>query len=205
MRKCPNLTSRAIITLLVTDKTGLVVVYLCFCRRNFSLRPDLTTSLGKEAEAIFIELTTAVLKTKVIIGCIYRPPDLNHNLFTNCLITTLSKISSQKKLCYLLGDFNINLMHPQFCAFADHLNASAFYPLITKPTKITATNRTLIHNILTNSVDDPGISGVLLADLSDHLPLFYLAYTVTPFKNGKPVASYRNFCQSNRKVHPVPL
>jgi len=72
---------------------------------KFSLRPDLTTSLGKEAEAIFIELTTDVLKTKDIIGCIYRPPDLNDNFFINCLITTMSKISSEKKLCYLLGDF----------------------------------------------------------------------------------------------------
>lgn len=88
-------------------------------------------------------------------------------------------------------------MQPQSCAFADRLNVSALYPFITKPTRITATNRTLIDKILTNSVDDPGISGVLISDLSDHLPLFHLAHTVTPFKNGKPVASYRNFCQSN--------
>lgn len=96
-----------------------------------------------------------------------------------------------------VGSVNINLMHPQSCAFADNLNASVFYPLITKPIRITATNRTRFDNILTNSVDDPGISGVLLADLSDHLHLFYLAYAVIPFKNGKPVASCRNFCQSN--------
>lgn len=136
-------------------------------------------------------------KTKVINSCIYRPPDSNHNSFINCLTTSLSKISSEKKLCYLLGDFNINLMHPQFCTFADHLNASAFYPLISKPTRITAINRTLIDNILTISTEGPGISGVLLADLSDHLPQFHLAHTVTPFKIGKPVTSFRNFSQAN--------
>lgn len=65
---------------------------------KFSVRPDLSTPLGKEAEAIFIELTTAVHKTKVIFGCIYRPPDSNHNSFINCLITSLIKISSEKKL-----------------------------------------------------------------------------------------------------------
>ena len=52
------------------------------------------------------------------------------------------------------------------------LYSYGLYPLITRPTRATATSATLIDNIFTNSFDD-SVNGVLLDDtISDHLPVF---------------------------------
>ena len=51
-------------------------------------------------------------KKSVIVGIIYRPPDQNPRDFISDLDHLLSKISKANKLCYILGDFNLNLMNP---------------------------------------------------------------------------------------------
>ena len=46
-------------------------------------------------------------------------------------------------------------------------------PLITKPTRVTKSTATLIDNIFTNNANKTGHqSGILLNDISDHLPSF---------------------------------
>ena len=46
------------------------------------------------------------------------------------------------------------------------------YPLIDKPTRITDHSATLIDNIFTNELDSNINSGLLISDISDHLPIF---------------------------------
>ena len=46
------------------------------------------------------------------------------------------------------------------------------YPLIDKPTRITAYSATLIDNIFTNELDSTISSGLIINDISDHLPIF---------------------------------
>ena len=46
------------------------------------------------------------------------------------------------------------------------------YPLITKPTRISSTTATIIDNIFCNCIDNTINSGVIIADISDHLPIF---------------------------------
>ena len=46
------------------------------------------------------------------------------------------------------------------------------YPLIDKPTRITDHSATLIDNIFTNELDSKINSGLLISDISDHLPIF---------------------------------
>ena len=46
-----------------------------------------------------------------------------------------------------------------------------YKPLINKPTRITAYLSTLIDNIFTNKLDLKHRSGVVIADISDHLPI----------------------------------
>ena len=46
------------------------------------------------------------------------------------------------------------------------------YPSITKPTRITNTSATSIDNIFTNNYAKQ-VSGIILNDLSDHLPIFW--------------------------------
>ena len=52
--------------------------------------------------------------------------------------------------------------------------SSTFYPLISKPTRVTKSSATLIDNIFVNNLDECHKCGILLTDLSDHLPVFQI-------------------------------
>src|SRR6218665_2943567 len=78
--------------------------------------------------------------------------------------------------CYLLGDFNINLLkvanHRGSEEFLNLLYSHSFYPLIDKPTRITSETATLIDNIFTNAYPSSVLSAsIWLTDISDHLPV----------------------------------
>ena len=90
------------------------------------------------------------------------------------------KISRENKVCYLMGDFNLNLMNyqssPKTGEFLDSIYSNMFYPLISRPTRITSYTATLIDNIFTNNIDNLMTSGLLFNDLSDHLPIFVIDF-----------------------------
>ena len=46
------------------------------------------------------------------------------------------------------------------------------YPLITKPSRITDITATLIDNIFMNELQFQVNSGLLITDISDHVPVF---------------------------------
>ena len=77
-----------------------------------------------------------------------------------------------------MGDWNLNLIrhhcHKATSEFLDTLYSRLFFPLITRPTRITAHKASLIDNIFTNDPFRPSISGLFLNDISDHLPIFLL-------------------------------
>ena len=89
-------------------------------------------------------------------------------------------IKRENRLCYLLGDFNINLLnhdsHIHTGEFIELLSTYSFLPLITRPTRVTASTATFIDNILTNDVDDIVHSdqGILVTDVTDHYPVFHI-------------------------------
>ena len=64
----------------------------------------------------------------------------------------LVKIKSGRKLCYLLGDWNINLLsyetHGHTTNAVDMFYSYGFMPLINRPTRITQKSATIIDNIL---------------------------------------------------------
>ena len=74
-----------------------------------------------------------------------------------------------------MGDFNINLLnedvHTLTNDFINIMSSYSLYPSITKPTRITPTSATLIDNIFTN-LNSYQTSGIIVADVSDHLPVF---------------------------------
>lgn len=88
----------------------------------------------------------------------------------------MSKAKGNKTLC-LCGDYNIDL-----CKEANDKAASdlfelllgkGFYPLIIKPSRITDKSETLIDHIFINSLESNIISGLIINDISDHLPVFF--------------------------------
>ena len=155
---------------------------------NFIPRKDLSTELDSTLmESVFIEIPSCPLlnRKSILIGCIYRPPDTDIVTFIDALDSTLESINKEGKLCILLGDYNINLLKGEVPSTIDFLNVLYpvnFYPLITKPSRITSTSATLIDNILFNSLDYEVTSGLLTCDTSDHLPVFQIIHPTGPSK-----------------------
>ena len=83
-------------------------------------------------------------------------------------------------MCYLLGDWNINLLnyesHSLTAEFVDMLFSYGFSPTINRPTRITASTASLIDNIFTNNQSESLRSkqGILLTDITDHFPIFHI-------------------------------
>ena len=79
-----------------------------------------------------------------------------------------------------MGDYNINLLncekHDPTGQFFDVITSNGFLPIITRPTRVTATFATLIDNIFTNNILDVSTSlqGLFVTDLSDHYPIFHI-------------------------------
>lgn len=78
-----------------------------------------------------------------------------------------------------MEDFNIDLLkvNAQSNNVLNFMFSSSFYPIITKPTRITETAATLTDNIYVNKHDGNFKMGLLLTDLFDHLPVSQLNTT----------------------------
>jgi len=109
------------------------------------------------------------------ISCMYRKPG-------SCIDTFREKIEelynrhNNKKILFVCGDFNVDLLNPQqhnsTTEFINSMYSNSLYPTITRPTRITTHSATLIDNIFTNVIDRPVSSGLIITDISDHLPVF---------------------------------
>ena len=149
---------------------------------NFKFRCDLDFLLPNVAESLFIEIVKPQGKN-IVTGVIYRPPNQNADEFLTMTNELLSKISNENKVCYLMGDFNLNLMNHQCHSvtgeFLDALYSNMFFPLITRLTRITCHSATLIDNIFVNQFFDRSRSGLFFTDISDHLPIFSIHFNTS--------------------------
>ena len=99
----------------------------------------------------FIELDKKEVtgNKNVIIGVIYRPPNSNLDTFFEYMNVVLEKKKKENKLCYLLGDYNIDLLktetHTKTGEFIDLMFASHFVPLINKPTRVSEKSATYAY------------------------------------------------------------
>ncbi len=134
---------------------------------------NMTTVIDNLLECITIEINVEKSKN-ILVSCIYRGPGTCITQF-NKKVYELFDIQ-KNKVILVCGDFNIDLMksneHPNTKEFLDIMFSLSLHPLIVKPSRITKDNATLIDNIFTNVVDGNTISGLLVADMSDHLPVF---------------------------------
>ena len=156
-------------------------------------------------ECVFVELSGKFIGQthNVVIGTFYRPPNTDITTYTDNLNQILSKIKNERKMCLLLGDFNIDLLkyqqHDHTKDFLDNIFTNTFFPLITKPTRITEYSATLIDNIFCNSVTQlNAINGILETDISDHLPIFTIIASNIR-KKQTTNSSYKRFITDNGK------
>ena len=137
---------------------------------SYKERDDLSV-ISEACEMLFVEVKFGT--SNYIIGAVYRPPSACQSDFLTQLTQTLTMIGTTQK-CYLLGDFNIDisLQQPIVQNFLDILHSFSFLSLIDKPTRVTHETASLIDNIFTNRHTQSHIAGVLVADISDHYPVF---------------------------------
>ena len=160
---------------------------------QFKERTDLTLNVEDVIESQFIEIETK--PSNIIVGIIYRPPNNKFNAFKDSLHDLLQKLDSQRKKCFIMGDFNIDLLksdeNPHVNDFLNQMFSSSFYPLITRPTRITNSSATLIDNIFVNNLEEIYTSGILFTDLSDHLPIFQITGNIQKKRKINTEKKYR--------------
>ena len=68
-------------------------------------------------ESYFIEVDKTVFQSKhnVIIGGLYKPPNVSIDIFNEKLEILLNKIGKEKKYAYIIGDYNINTLNVPSC------------------------------------------------------------------------------------------
>ena len=80
-----------------------------------------------------------------------------------------------------MGDFNLDLLnndlHSATKEFINALFSHFLYLLISRPTRLTSYGAALIDNIFNNNISASCDNGLIINDLSDHLPIFTLCYT----------------------------
>ena len=172
-------------------KTGGGVGMFISSSINYSARADLNLFKEDILESIFIEASIGE-KEKIIIGTIYKPPNNNYDDFEIQLKSILHKIDKEKKTCILMEDFNIDLLkyeqNNNANRFIHQMYSSHFYPVINKPTRISTNTATIIDNIFINNIDLNCMNGILINDLSDHLPVFQILPLISI--ENKPNKSY---------------
>ena len=118
----------------------------------------------------------------------YCPPNQDVDLFVNLLKLTVDKITHENKICYLMGDFNLDLFnHDTHSSTGEFLNtflSSIFVPLINRPTRVTSNTCTLIENIFCNhyqQLENPD-QVVFISSVSDHYPIIHIDSIRAPEK-----------------------
>ena len=150
---------------------------------------------------VILENSFSESKT-LVIGNLYRPPRQtsdNIKTFINQMECMTSKLLNFKHVI-LTGDFNLDLLkfkeNNLVNNFLDSMISNSFIPKIVLPTRITHRKGTLIDNIFVKISDgySATTSGILLNNLSDHLPCFicldYLQFSKNNTKYIKVMPSF---------------
>ena len=155
------------------NKNGGGVALFVDRKFNFKVDEKLSVVVDNLLECVTIEIVME-RKKNIIVSCIYRTPGSNIDLFRDWMEENFSRIS--QKVMFICGDFNIDLLnqnkHKMTEEFINTLYSLSLYPKITRPSRITSHSASLIDNIFTNQIDNDTVSGLLVCDISDHLPVF---------------------------------
>ena len=153
-----------------------------FIDKNFSyeILPELNAFDSNVSESLSVEIFIPRHKNMVIGWSYLSPPSENTLEFIEKINEIISGVTKANKHCYITGDFNLDLLkhecHSVTAQFIESLFAFGFLPMITKPTRITAHSATLIDNIFTNNTTVSSRSGLIISDISDHLPIFSIVF-----------------------------
>ena len=152
-----------------TGGVGIYVVDSFYSQEITNLRLNL---LGCEDVWIEVNLND---KTNLVVGTVYRHPQLNYLKFSQAFYNNLLKLKGNKKFV-VLGDFNVD--YGRYTAdsavkmFGDTISSLGCEQLISWPTRISPNKQSILdhfylNNLIMNSVVSPA---VITHSLSDHFP-----------------------------------
>ena len=171
---------------------------------SFKIIDTMSVVIDDILECVTVELCINK-KYNIIVSCIYRTLGTNVDMFTHQPELMIKSIKNTKKTIFLCGDFNIDLLKYNNNNSTKYFVAMLFnlgiYPLIDKPSKITESSATIIDNIFTNELNIDITSGLMINDISDHLPVFcichYTDLTTTRIKTFRYVRKLTDSCKES--------
>ena len=138
---------------------------------KYLIRKDLLIDL-EGCKNLWIEIITPPNKKNMIILVLYRHFYCNVNLFQDKLFSILKAISYKYTIH---GGININLLkwksNIQTSNYMNELHSAGAVLAIDKPTRLTNTSATIDH-IYTNNLLNNVPVGILIYEVSDHLPVY---------------------------------
>ena len=142
-------------------------------------------SLCRQTATIEINTVEVIINNSpLVIFGIYRPHSDSIDNFVQCLYPILSNQFISNKSSLIMGDLNINLClnSANVDNFSNSLRSFHFVPLITKPTRFDSSGLSppsVLDQIWYNKLDLHE-SGIVLHDLTDHLPTFITIPILNP-------------------------
>lgn len=126
----------------------------------------------EQTDSLFVDISINAT-SNLIVGIVYRPPDVNPITFISKFEETLFDINRKNCNCIILGDFNIDISRdgPIINDFMNTIHSSSFTPTINRYTRVTHSSKSIIDNIITNIQNSRLESGVVVTDISDHYPI----------------------------------
>ena len=138
-------------------------------------------ALLEDMELCVIELTS--MEHNVVICSIYRAPNSDEKAFISKyarLLQQLDLLKKNGKHVIICTDHNFDFLksdtHVKTRELVELNVDNHMWPVIMKPTRITKKSATLIDNIIvSNSIYKDYECGIILDDLSDHLPCYLVS------------------------------
>lgn len=124
-------------------------------------------------ENVFVELVSSTSE-RIVVGVVYRQPHQDISSFFDAMECSLDRIAKENKSCFLLGDFNVDLLSNSAAStrLCELMACYSFGNLIDKPTRVSLTNQstaTCIDHIWTNVSSEVVMqSCVVMSFFSDH-------------------------------------
>jgi len=132
------------------------------------------------------------------VGCIYRAPNGQFDIFLDKLEIMIQKLLSKNKILILCGDWNLDMLH-ESSNQSDLLGLLQRHNLINtiqSPTRITNNSNTLLDLMIINKIWYKSPASVLELGLSDHSAQILSITSSKPIQT--PTKSWRrNFNKNN--------
>ena len=156
---------------------------LTYIHQDFSFVVRDMNFVSNICEGLFIDVFNNSMDRKITISNIYRPPKMNDcnailETFLNQMRPIVTSLSKENSHAVFVGDYNIDLLkidnREKYQEYFDLFVTNAFLPNIVLPTRFSRRNATLIDQLFSKSPSPTthNVSGILLNNMSDHLPFF---------------------------------